>query len=230
MTHSDSEQNSTGHKPTVTNKAVAHLEQAIRDGRHWYPALLEAISLWELSSENYNGRDYQYLIGGDALDWLILAERLCQPVNGLLPPEEKTALLLEGQPPLEMTTVEFGQLIGKENYKRYLNFFYGVTVEEVLPLAVQDEVRKEWHGLKSSRDTDIANEAYHRIYGETREELLAKYYQQKGQRSKSTISLTELKEFTYWLFKYRLNNSDKAKAASDTKKGLAKLKDLTEGR
>ncbi|GAJ03845.1 unnamed protein product, partial [marine sediment metagenome] len=30
-------------------------------------------------------------------------------------------------------------------------------------------------------------------------------------------------EFTYWLFKYRLNHCDKARVASDTKKGLEQL-------
>ena len=28
------------------------------------------------------------------------------------------------------------------------------------------------------------------------------------------------REFTYWLFKFRVRNSDKAKVASDTTKGL----------
>ena len=32
-----------------------------------------------------------------------------------------------------------------------------------------------------------------------------------------------MKEFTYWLFKRRVNSSDSARVASDTKKGLVKL-------
>ena len=36
-------------------------------------------------------------------------------------------------------------------------------------------------------------------------------------------TLTELKEFTYWLFKRRLRVSDKAKLASDTRKGISAL-------
>ena len=38
-----------------------------------------------------------------------------------------------------------------------------------------------------------------------------------------TIDLTEHKEFTYWLFRYRVKNSDKARVASDTRKGLVQL-------
>jgi hypothetical protein len=37
------------------------------------------------------------------------------------------------------------------------------------------------------------------------------------------MDLTEHKELTYWLFKYRVRNSDKARVASDTRKGLAQL-------
>ncbi len=37
------------------------------------------------------------------------------------------------------------------------------------------------------------------------------------------MHLTELKEFTYWLFKYRMLHCDKAKVASDTRKGLRLL-------
>ena len=38
------------------------------------------------------------------------------------------------------------------------------------------------------------------------------------------MTLTESKEFLYWLFKYRMEHSDKVKVASDTHKALAHLK------
>jgi hypothetical protein len=38
--------------------------------------------------------------------------------------------------------------------------------------------------------------------------------------------LSDLHEFTYWLFKHRVNNSDPARVASDTRKGLAMLSRL----
>jgi hypothetical protein len=37
------------------------------------------------------------------------------------------------------------------------------------------------------------------------------------------MSMSESKEFTYWLFKYRVARSDKARIASDTRKGLDQL-------
>ena len=44
---------------------------------------------------------------------------------------------------------------------------------------------------------------------------------------RNEISLQRLKEFTYWLFKYRLSFSDSAKIASDTQKGLLQLEKMS---
>jgi len=202
---------------------IQRLEQAIIGGKHWYIALLEAIGLWTKAEENHNGRTYRYLIAGEAFDWLLLAERLCEEVDGLLPNDEKTSLLFYGKPPLNLTVREFKQLIGTTKYHQYLNYFYGITVEEALILAVQEEVRKEKWTLGYNKDYDTANEAYRRIYGATKAILLKHFRKEKGYPQLKSINLTELKEFTYWLFKYRLKQCDKAKVASDTKKALNRL-------
>ena len=96
-------------------------------------------------------------------------------------------------------------------------------MEEALVLAVQEEVRKERRTLGYNNEHNLANEVYQRIYGATRTTLLKRFRREKGYPQLKSISLTELKEFTYWLFKYRLKNCDKARVASDTKKALAWL-------
>ena len=144
-------------------EAIRYLEQAIKGGKHWYIALLEAIRLWTSAEESHNDRTYRYLINGEALDWLLLAERLCSAVDGLLPEDEMTALLFHGKPPLNISKKEFRGLIGSIKYHQYLNYFYGVIVEEALILAVQQEVRKEWRTLGYTNDWDTINEVYRRI-------------------------------------------------------------------
>ncbi|MBA7713836.1 hypothetical protein ES703_122846 [subsurface metagenome] len=203
--------------------AIRYLKQAITGGKHWYIALLEAIGQWAMTEELYNGRRYCYLIAGEAFDWLLLADRLCETVDGLLPDDEKMALLFHGQPPLKLPAKEFKELIGNSKYRQYLNYFYGITVEEALFLAVQEEVRKERRTAGYSRDGDIASEVYRRIYGATRGVLLKRFRKEKGYPHLRSIGLTELKEFTYWLFKCRLRQCDKARIASDTKKALHRL-------
>jgi len=202
------------------NEAIRHLQQAITGGKHWYLALLEAIGLWSVAGETYQGHTRHYLIGGEAFDWLLLAERLCEAVSELLPEGEKNALLLHGKPPLHLTKEQFREIIGSLKYQQYLNYFYGVTVEEALLFAVQDEVRKERRVAGDYKDRGINNEAYRRIYNTTRAILLRRFRREKGYPQLKSAGLAELKELTYWLFQYRLRQCDKARVASDTKKAL----------
>ena len=157
-------------KTTQTSdaEAIRHLEQAINDGKHWYIALLESIGLWASAREVHNDRTYYYLIDGEAFDWLLLTERLCETADSLLPEDEKNALLFYGRPPLNLSTTEVRELIGSSKYHQYLNYFYGVTVEEAMLLAVQEEIDKEKRvsGYRSKHET--ADEAFLRIYNATR--------------------------------------------------------------
>lgn len=201
-------------------EAIQHLREAIASGKHWYLALLEAIGQWASYQETYQGRHYQYLIEGSAFDWQLTAERLCEAVEDLLPEKEKSDFLLKGKPPLDITKEQFQDLIGSTKYKQYLNYFYGITVEEALLLAVKEEVRKERLLAGLTKDVDVTAEAFSRIYGETQAALLERFRREKHYRHLKSISLSELKEFTYWLFKYRLMHNDRSRVASDTKKAL----------
>ena len=211
-------------------EAIRHLEQAITGGKHWYIALLEAIGGWGPAEETHNGRFYRYLIAGEAFDWLLLAERLCEAVDGLLPVDEKEALLFYGKPPLSLGAEQVKKLIGSSKYNQYLNYFYGVVVEQALIMAVEEEVQKERGTLGYNNKHDTADEAYRRIYGATKAGLLKSFRREKGYLQLRSVTLTELKEFTYWLFKYRLKQCDKARVASDTKKAMARLKCRWAGR
>ncbi len=208
----------------VKTEIINNLRQAIICGKHWYIALLEAIGQWMEPEEIIDGRVYRYLIDGEAFDWLLLAERLGKEVEDLLPGDEWEQLLFHGTPPVELTIDEFKNLVGSIKYKQHLNYFYGITVEEALIQAVHEEIRKEkWiSGLCCGQD--ISDMVYGRIYGEIHSVLLKEFRQQKRYPQLRSISLMELKEFIYWLFKYRLERCDKARVASDTKKGLEQLK------
>jgi len=209
--------------PVGDAEVIRYLEEAITGGKHWYIALLEAIGLWTTADETHNGRIYRYLIAGEAFDWLLLAERLCETVDSLLPDDEKNALLFYSKPPLNLTSKKFKEFIGSIKYHQYLNYFYGITVEEALILAVREEVRKELRTSGFNNEHDTVNEVYRRIYGATKAVLLKHFRREKGYPQLRSISLTELKEFTYWLFKYRLEQCDKPRVASDTKKALEQL-------
>ncbi len=204
------------------NAAIDHLKQAIAQGKQWYIALLEAIGLWTKAEETHNGRHYRYLIGDEAFDWLLLAERLCEEVKDLIPEEELVELLFFGKTPIELDKEEFCRLIGNAKYLAHLNFFYGITVEEALILAVEEEARKEQR-VRVFNSNHPAEEAYQRIYGAPLNPLIRRFRREKGYPQRSSMGLCDLKEFTYWLFKHRLKECDKARVASDTKKALREL-------
>ena len=203
-----------------TNEVIRQLRQAITGGRPWYSALLRAMGQWDTAEETVNGRVFRYTISGEAFDWLLLAERLCEAVSHLLPDTEKNALLFNSEPPLVISEEEFRQSIGDVKYHQYLNFFYGITVEEALIYAVEEEIRKERRSSGLYRDRDNTPEAFRRIYGSSKAVMLRQFRNEKKYPQLKSIKLDELKEFTYWLFKHRLKQSDKARVASDTKKGL----------
>ena len=204
---------------------IAELRRTVARGeQHWFPALLHAVRQWPQPAECVGEREYRYLVGGEAFDWLLLAERLCSEVDGLIPDDEAEALLSHSTLPLDTTEEELQKLLGAKAVA-YRNFYYGVRVEEALQLAVEAEAQKE----RQSRvweNGHLDDEVCQRIYGATRRELFAEYRSKTEQPATDQVTLAGLNEFTYWLFKYRVNNSDPARTASDTRKGVAHLEAL----
>lgn len=208
-------------------EAIRRFKEAIASGDNWYMALLEAVGLWDKPEEVYLGRSYRYLVGGEAFDWLLLAERLCEEADGAIPEQERIDLLFFGKPPLELSKETVRELMGGAKYRAHLNYLYGVLVEEALNLAVENEVRKEWGTclFPQGRRT-VEDEVHERLYGSTRSDLLARFRNERALPQADTITMEEMKEFTYWLFKLRLRECDKARVASDTRKGLEQLERL----
>ena len=207
----------------VCHDVVDRFQSSVSEGETWSTALLTAVGMWGLPQEEIDGRRYQYLLLGEAFDWLVLAERLLTEVDGLVPQAEKEALLFFNRLPEDLSEAEFRNLLGADKYRAHLNYFYGVVVEESLLLAVEEEVRKQRQSRGFSDSEQTVELAYQRIYIESRDALLGAFRQEMGQPESPSLTLTELKEFTYWLFKRRLSSSDSSRVASDTKKGLERL-------
>jgi hypothetical protein len=70
---------------------------------------------------------------------------------------------------------------------------------------------------------DELDKAYRWIYSASQAKLLTSFRQEKHYPQLKSTSLSERKEFTYWLFKRRLKMSDKTRVASDTKRALSQM-------
>ena len=200
---------------------------ALKDGQEWVLAMIDAMARWSAPEGVHRGRRESYFIAGEAFDWPLLAQRLCAEAGGLIPGPEREDLLLRGLMPGRLGDRSIGDLmkerLGVEKYRGYLNFYYGVTVEEAILHAVEEEVRKGNVAGGARYRTDETDEAFARLYGASREDLIAEFRAETGAKVSRGISLRQARELTYWLFGYRVKNSDKAKVASDTKKGLDQL-------
>ena len=204
--------------PAGDARAIQHLKDAIKQGRDWYISLLEAMRLWRSSMEVYHGEQYVYLIGGEAFDWLRLAERLCEEVQGDIFEDELINLLFFGLPPIEITNAEFKRLLGPAKYRAYLNYLYGVLTEQALILSAIYDVRKG--SICPPKPGEEIEKAFERIYGSGQSALLHDFQKENHYAYRKTLTLSQWKEFIYWLFKYRVEHSEKPKVASDTKKAL----------
>jgi hypothetical protein len=247
--------------PAEARRIIAELKRSVAAGEtHWFFALMQAVREWPLPQETIGERTYRYLVGGEAFDWLLLAERLCDEIEDMIPEDEREALLFYGRLPDEVDENDVERLLGAK-HRAHLNFVYGVRVEEALQLAVGNEVHKERFASRVWEKNGLSDdEAFQRLYGATRIELFAEFRHagQEGTKKRSRrappvrstdsdapleeesedrvgsngsqtpvdISLADLTEFTYWLFRRRVRGSEPARVASDTRKGVAALQRL----
>jgi 8-oxo-dGTP pyrophosphatase MutT (NUDIX family) len=217
---------------------VAHFTAELNAGAPWFEAMMQAIALWERPQESVGERQYQYLIGGEAFDWLLLAERLGEAAATQIPEGELERLLFDGVPPLQgepsagsvtatgIDDARLRELIGDTKHRAHLNYVYGVTVEEALQYAAELDIAKEAGNvaMHDPREPDApVDPVYERIYGRPRADLIAEFRDEQRLPHGDSASLMELREFMYWLFKYRVRNQEPARVASDTRKALAQL-------
>jgi hypothetical protein len=223
----------TNDEPSYESAAdiISALRQSVAAGDNWFDAVLEAIAQWVLPEEEVGDRKYRYLIAGEAFDWLLLAERLCQEIDGYIPSRELENLLFFGLPPNEFNEEDLRRAIGSAKYRAHLNYFYGVLVEEALQLSIEEDMLKERRSYVWANGADTADDAiFTRLYGQTHSDMLTAFYKQRSASVPDEISISDLKEFNYWLFKFRLNRCDPARVASDTHRGLAMLERIASRR
>ncbi len=206
----------------------------------WREALVETIAQWPLAEESVGRRRYVYLVGGEAFDWRSLAERLMDACSGAAPVEEQEELLTGFGLPADMSDDEWKRVLGVDKYRAHLNYVYGVTVEQALQVAVQEEICKRHLGNGYQPTEAHCVQAYSRLYGKPLEELWAEFQDEApgSLRSGAGADVNALADgpvspcaadgdaFTYWLFKRRVARADPARVASDTRKGLRQLESM----
>ena len=202
----------------------------VSDEDSWKSSVLKGIANWPLATEELRGETLDYLIGGEAFDWRLLAQRLLQDCAQLVADDLWLEWITEPTMFGGFEEPDFMRVLGVDKFRAHLSYFYGVTVEQSLIAAVEEEIthRRVASGRQA---TDVSLEqAYQMLYGNERDHLWEVFKLEVGAnparpgwRHKDEHTLRYEDAFTYWLFKLRMERSDPAKIASDTRKGLAKL-------
>ena len=208
---------------TLEDRIITSLRESISVNSEWVSPLLQAIGDWTIPAENVFGNQYQYLILGEALDWLALADRLCSEIADMIPSDELESLLISGRLPNRFYSRDFKSFIGPVKYGLYLNYWYGIIVEEAIQNAIEKDIRKRHLALCYQDSEDLFESVFDRLYGESREVLMTKFWIDIGIVPEIDMTSTRMKEFTYWLHKIRVNKWDPARVASDTKRGILEL-------
>ena len=100
----------TGDTLLEAQRLIGEMRDSVESGdQHWFHALLHAVRNWPLSGETKGEREFHYLVGGEAFDWLLLAERLCEEMTDLIPENEVEALLFHEKLPLQTGEADFDQ-------------------------------------------------------------------------------------------------------------------------
>ncbi|MSP79216.1 MAG: hypothetical protein EXR67_06690 [Dehalococcoidia bacterium] len=214
-----------GHKqdPTLTTESVQaleHLRSGVAAGRPWHIVLLEAISMWTSPREVVDGKRVQYLIYGEAFDVLALAQRLGEEILDFIPAPEWRQFRLHGRFPRELAEDDFQHILGEAKLKGLLNYWYGVALEGALQSAVRDEIRKDRANVGLKSQTGLIEQTFIRIYGSPRTLLMQQYREKYQPEHEGALEPWQRKEFTYWLFRLRVDLCEKERVASDTLKAM----------
>ncbi|MQF86380.1 MAG: hypothetical protein FI734_02810 [SAR202 cluster bacterium] len=227
MTSGNKQQTFNTELDDYTRDILQEMKDSIASGVPWALAVLIAMGKWSTPSETIDNTELQYFIAGEAFDWLLLAERLLREIpEENVVESEKEKLLFEGILPDYITNTEFKSALGTEKYRAYLNYFYGVVVEEMLWSVAHDEAEKARMVNGIQHSIGIEDEVAHRLYHANLKKLASQFQREKGHGRSMKFTLSQYQEFVYWLFKKRLLISDEARTASDTKKALFALEKL----
>lgn len=207
-------------KSNSTDKLIQTLRYSIKSGTYWPQALIQAMGSWSLPNETYKGREYVYLIHGECFNMLLLAERLMAELQDLISFTDIENLLFNSEFPEDFDLSTLKSELGVTKYRGHVNFFYGVIVEENLQYIVEQEIEKRYYSNGIGDINNPSNKTFQKLYKATFDNLYIKFCIDTSVTKTKMFYFNDYIKFTYWLFKYRINISDGAKIASDTKKAL----------
>ncbi len=233
--HAATEEDVDTNRRQLLDNLIQRLED---DASHWQPTFLKTVAAWPKQNERIDCETFHYFIGGEAFNWKRLAERIATQLANDNFSQIRSADLFEW---LSTTGVfggipeqQFQRILGVDAWRAHLNYFYGVHIEQCLIAAVQSRIQKRRYSNGMPPSDDASERAYLGLYEETEETLWDQFLEEnsvcladliaESPDETRTIALEE--EFTYWLFKRRIEYTNAPQVAAETQRGLAMLNQI----
>ncbi len=145
--------------------AISRLKSSIGSAESdWKFTVLEAIADWPLANEDVGGETFEYLIGGEAFNWRLLAQRLLGECGSVIPDETLWEWLSDSVLFAGFEEPDFMRAVGVDKFRAHLSYFYGVTVEQSLLVAVEEEVTHQRVGSGRQLSDGSLERAYALLY------------------------------------------------------------------
>ena len=230
----------TDDAPTNRRALLDDLVKRIEDNpAEWQKTFIATIAAWPVENETVYGETFHYFIGGEAFNWKRLAERIATELAevGCDHPDSQeifdwiaTSGTFGG-----LSEQEFRRILGVDGWRAHLNHFYGVHIEQCLITAIQARNHKRRYSAGLPPSDDSSDRAYLGLYEETEQDLWQLFIAENADRLSDliaespdetrTIALDE--EFTYWLFKRRIEYTLAPQVAAETQRGLDMMSQIT---
>ena len=198
----------------------------------WQKAYVGTIAAWPIANETLHGETFHYFIGGEAFNWKRLAERIAMQLEeeGCEVPSVDEVLDWIAQSGTfgGLSEQEFRRILGVDGWRAHLNHFYGVHIEQCLLAEVQTRIQKRRYSRGMPPSDDSSERAFAGLYEGDEDDLWEEFMKECGpeladlmeESSGDTRSIALDEEFTYWLFKRRIENTNAPQVAAETKRGL----------
>ena len=220
------------HRSKLLQTLIQRCEATPED---WQAAVLKTVAAWPKQNELLNGQPFHYFIGGEAFNWKRLAELIATQIA-----DTDTDFIHADQifKWIDSTGVfggineqEFRRILGVDAWRAHLNYFYGVHIEQCLIAAIQSRIQKKRYSAGMPPSDDASDRAFLGLYEETEQDLWQTFLELNSERladliagsteESRTVALDE--EFTYWLFKRRIEHTNAPQVAAETQRGLDML-------
>ncbi len=199
---------------------------------NWHSDFIRTVAAWPIENETVYGETFHYFIGSEAFNWKRLAERIATQLADEGCSDERSQMVFDwiGSSGVfgGLGEQKFRRILGVDGWRAHLNHFYGVHIEQCLLAAVQSRIQKRRYSSGKSPSDDASERAFLGLYEETEETLWGKFTDENSERLSKLIaeskddnrSIALEEEFTYWLFKRRIENTNAPQVAAETQRGL----------